>query len=171
MMKKTQNIFLIGPMGAGKTTVGRMLARELKREFYDTDEVIESRTGVDIPWIFDVEGEEGFRQREMSVVDELTQKTGVVLATGGSVVVEPQNRTHLAARGLVIYLKTTVDQQLERTEKDKKRPLLLQATDREAVLRDIAVNYDELYREIADHIFVTDNRSIRAVVNDILSCV
>lgn len=171
MMKKTQNIFLIGPMGAGKTTVGRMLARELKREFYDTDEVIESRTGVDIPWIFDVEGEEGFRQREMSVVDELTQKTGVVLATGGSVVVEPQNRNHLAARGLVIYLKTTVDQQLERTEKDKKRPLLLQATDREAVLRDIAVNYDELYREIADHIFVTDNRSIRAVVNDILSCV
>ncbi len=171
MMKKTQNIFLIGPMGAGKTTVGRMLARELKREFYDTDEVIESRTGVDIPWIFDVEGEEGFRQREMAVVDELTQKTGVVLATGGSVVVEPQNRTHLAARGLVIYLKTTVDQQLERTEKDKKRPLLLQATDREAVLRDIAVNYDELYREIADHIFVTDNRSIRAVVNDILSCV
>ena len=171
MMKKTQNIFLIGPMGAGKTTVGRMLARELKREFYDTDEVIESRTGVDIAWIFDVEGEEGFRQREMAVVDELTQKTGVVLATGGSVVVEPQNRTHLAARGLVIYLKTTVDQQLERTEKDKKRPLLLQATDREAVLRDIAVNYDELYREIADHIFVTDNRSIRAVVNDILSCV
>ncbi len=170
-MKKTQNIFLIGPMGAGKTTVGRMLARELKREFYDTDEVIESRTGVDIPWIFDVEGEEGFRQREMAMVDELTQKTGVVLATGGSVVIESQNRTHLAARGLVIYLKTTVDQQLERTEKDKKRPLLLQATDREAVLRDIAVNYDELYREIADHIFVTDNRSIRAVVNDILSCV
>lgn len=170
-MKKTQNIFLVGPMGAGKTTVGRMLARELKREFYDTDEVIESRTGVDIPWIFDVEGEEGFRQREMAVVDELTQKTGVVLATGGSVVIEPQNRTYLAARGLVIYLKTTVDQQLERTEKDKKRPLLLQATDREAVLRDIAVNYDELYREIADHVFVTDNRSIRAVVNDILSCV
>ncbi|MCD6046078.1 MAG: Shikimate kinase [Gammaproteobacteria bacterium] len=171
MMKKTQNIFLIGPMGAGKTTVGRMLAKELKREFYDTDEVIESRTGVDIPWIFDVEGEEGFRQREMTVVDELTQKTGVVLATGGSVVIEVQNRTHLAARGLVIYLKTTVGQQLERTEKDKKRPLLLQATDREAVLRDIAVNYDELYREIADHVFVTDNRSIRAVVNDILSCV
>lgn len=170
-MKKTQNIFLIGPMGAGKTTVGRMLAKELKREFYDTDEVIEARTGVDIPWIFDVEGEEGFRQREMAVVDELTQKTGVVLATGGSVVVEQQNRTHLAARGLVIYLKTTVDQQLERTEKDKKRPLLLQATDREAVLRDIAINYDELYREIADHTFVTDNRSIRAVVNDILSCV
>ena len=171
MMKKTQNIFLIGPMGAGKTTVGRMLARELKREFYDTDEVIEVRTGVDIPWIFDVEGEEGFRQREIAVVDELTQQTGVVLATGGNVVIESQNRTHLAARGLVIYLKTTVDQQLERTEKDKKRPLLLQATDREAVLRDIAVNYDELYREIADHIFVTDNRSIRAVVNDILSCV
>lgn len=171
MMKKTQNIFLIGPMGAGKTTVGRMLARELKREFYDTDEVIEARTGVDIPWIFDVEGEDGFRQREMAVVDELTQKTGVVLATGGSVVIEPQNRTYLAARGLVIYLKTTVDQQLERTEKDKKRPLLLQAEDREAVLRDIAINYDELYKEIADHIFMTDNRSIRAVVNDILSCV
>ncbi len=170
-MKKTQNIFLIGPMGAGKTTVGRLLARELKREFYDTDEVIESRTGVDIPWIFDVEGEEGFRQREMAVVDELTQKVGVVLATGGSVVIEPQNRTYLAARGLVIYLKTTVDQQLERTEKDKKRPLLLQAEDREAVLRDIAINYDDLYREIADHIFMTDNRSIRAVVNDILSCV
>lgn len=171
MMKKTQNIFLIGPMGAGKTTVGRMLARELKREFYDTDEVIESRTGVDIPWIFDVEGEEGFRQREMAIVDEFTQKTGVVLATGGGVVVESQNRRYLAARGLVIYLKTTVDQQLERTEKDKKRPLLLQAEDREAVLRDIAISYDELYQEIADHIFLTDNRSIRAVVNDILSCV
>ncbi len=171
MMKKTQNIFLIGPMGAGKTTVGRMLARELKREFYDTDEVIESRTGVDIPWIFDVEGEEGFRQREMAIVDEFTQKTGVVLATGGGVVVESQNRRYLAARGLVIYLKTTVNQQLERTEKDKKRPLLLQAEDREAVLRDIAVSYDDLYQEIADHTFLTDNRSIRTVVNDILSCV
>ncbi len=170
-MKKTQNIFLVGPMGAGKTTVGRMLARELNREFYDTDEVIESRTGVDIRWIFDVEGEEGFRQREMEIVDELTQKVGVVLATGGSVVNELQNRTHLAARGLVVYLKTTVDQQLERTERDKKRPLLLRAEDKSALLHDMAEQYDQWYREIADHIFITDNRGIRAVVNDILSCV
>ena len=117
----TQSVFLIGPMGAGKSTIGRLLSQELKYEFFDSDKVIEERCGADIPWIFDKEGEAGFREREESVIDELTQQKGIVLSTGGGAVLRSENRQHLASRGTVIYLCTSVDQQLARTARDRNR--------------------------------------------------
>ena len=130
-----RNVFLIGPMGAGKSTIGRLLAKELKYPFKDSDREIEVRTGADIPWIFDVEGEEGFRQREEAMIAELVHEDGIVLATGGGVVMRPANRAALKSGGLVVYLCTSVEQQLQRTAKDRQRPLL-QTADPEAVLRD-----------------------------------
>src|SRR5437870_4647302 len=99
-MAKQHNIFLIGPMGAGKTAIGRQLAKTLRMDFYDSDQIIEERAGADIPWIFDLEGEAGFRRREETVIDELTRKQNVVLATGGGCVTTPENRLHLAGRGI-----------------------------------------------------------------------
>lgn len=167
-MKKKQNIFLVGPMGAGKTTVGRSLARVLGSEFYDSDQVIEARAGVDLSWIFDVEGEAGFRRRELDVIDELTQMQGIVLATGGGVVEEAQNCNVLAARGVVIYLQATIAQQLARMEKDKRRPLLMQTKDREQLLLDLQAVRDPQYRNVADYTFTTDGRSVKAVTTDII---
>ena len=117
----TQSVFLIGPMGAGKSTIGRLLSQELKFEFYDSDKVIEDRCGADIPWIFDKEGEAGFREREESVIDELTQQKGIVLSTGGGAVLRAENRQHLASRGTVIYLCTSVEQQLARTARSRSK--------------------------------------------------
>ncbi len=166
-MKHPQNVFLIGPMGAGKSAVGRQLARLLHLGFVDSDEEIESRTGVDIPFIFEKEGEEGFRKREAKVIDDLTQGDGVVLATGGGAIVEPQNRSHLGARGFVIYLHTTVDQQLARTRKGRDRPLL-DNDDPRAVLEALMAAREPMYREIADLTIETDGRKVRAVANEIL---
>ena len=163
-----RNVFLIGPMGAGKSTIGRLLAKELKFPFKDSDREIEVRTGADIPWIFDVEGEEGFRQREEAMIAELVEERGIVLATGGGVVMRPANRAALTANGLVVYLCTSVEQQLQRTAKDRQRPLL-QTADPEAVLRDLMARRDPLYREIADLIIETDQRGPKVVVNTILS--
>ena len=123
-MNKKQNVFLVGPMGAGKTTIGRFLAGELKLEFKDADREIEERCGADISWIFDMEGEEGFRRRETEVIEELAQDSGLCIATGGGAVLKAENRTALMAHGIVVYLKTSVDQQVQRTSRDKKRPLL-----------------------------------------------
>jgi len=134
-MKKPQNVFLIGPMGAGKSAVGRQLARLLHLNFMDSDDEIESRTGVDISFIFEKEGEDGFRKREAKVIDDLSKIEGVVLATGGGAVIAPQNRSHLGARGFVIYLYTTVDQQIARTQKGRDRPLL-ENGDRRAILEE-----------------------------------
>lgn len=161
-MPVLRRIFLVGPMGAGKTTIGKYLAQQLKLQFFDTDTEIEARTGADIPWIFDVEGEEGFRDREQQVVEEMTQMDSVVLATGGGVVLRPENRRALAARGYVIYLYATVDEQVRRTRRDRRRPLLQQG-DPEQVLRDLMAARDPLYREIADHIIETDGCSPRTV--------
>jgi len=155
-------------MGAGKSTIGRLLAKELKYPFKDSDREIEARTGADIPWIFDVEGEEGFRQREEAMIAELVMETGIVLATGGGVVMREANRRALAANGLVVYLRTSVDQQLQRTSKDRQRPLLLNA-DPERVLRDLMAKRDPLYREIADIIIDTDQRGPKVVVNTIVA--
>ena len=166
-MKHPQNLFLIGPMGAGKSAVGRQLARLLHLEFLDSDEEIESRTGVDIPFIFEKEGEAGFRKREAKVIEDLSQQDGVVLATGGGVVMDPQNRNHLGARGFVIYLHTSVDQQLARTRKGRDRPLL-DNDDPRAVLDALMEIRDPLYREIADLTVETDGRKVRAVANEIL---
>ncbi len=164
---KVRNIFLIGPMGAGKSTIGRTLAKELKLEFYDTDEVIENRTGADISWIFDVEGEEGFRKREQKIIEELTQKNNIVLATGGGVIMTPENRNALAARGTVIYLKASLNQQFERTKRDTKRPLL-QTDDLESRLLSLKNEREPFYEELADVSFETDKLTVKAVANNII---
>ena len=161
-------MFLVGPMGAGKSTIGRLLAKELGFPFKDSDREIEARTGADIPWIFDVEGEEGFREREEAMIAELVQEQGVVLATGGGVVMRESNRTALASNGLVVYLCTSVEQQLQRTAKDRQRPLL-QTADPERVLRELMAKRDPLYREIAHLIIETDQRGPKVVVNSIVA--
>ena len=166
-MKHPQNLFLVGPMGAGKSAVGRQLARLLHLDFVDSDEEIEARTGVDIPFIFEKEGEAGFRTREAKVIEDLSQKDGIVLATGGGAVMDPQNRNHLGARGFVIYLHTSVDQQLSRTRKGRDRPLLAN-DDPRAVLEALMATREPLYREIADLTVETDGRKVRAVANEIL---
>jgi len=166
-MQDLPNLILIGPMGAGKSTIGRLLAAELSRDFHDSDHEIQARCGADIPWIFDVEGEAGFRLREEQVIDDLTVLTGVVIATGGGAVLKEDNRRRLRERGTVIYLFTTVEQQLKRVAKDRNRPLL-QRPDREQVLRDMFELRDPLYRATADIVVRTDRRSPRAVVNEIL---
>ncbi|MGM0614149.1 MAG: shikimate kinase AroK [Pseudomonadota bacterium] len=166
-MQDLPNLFLIGPMGAGKSTIGRLLAAELARDFLDSDHAIQNRCGADIPWIFDVEGEVGFRQREVQMIDELTRRSPIVLATGGGAVLREENRRVLRERGTVIYLMTTVEQQLKRTAKDRNRPLL-QCENREQVLYDMYAKRDPLYRSTADVSVRTDRRSPRAVVNEIL---
>lgn len=149
-------------MGAGKTTIGKHLATHLKLRFVDSDAEIEARTGADIPWIFDVEGEEGFRDREEQVIGEMTDWDGVVLATGGGVIERAANRRVLASRGFVVYLYASVDEQVRRTRKDRRRPLL-QDGDPEDTLRKLMARRDPLYREIADHIIETDECSPRTV--------
>ena len=165
-MARIPSIYLVGPMGAGKSTIGRLLSTELGLEFFDSDKVIEERCGANIPWIFDMEGEEGFREREQQVIDELTQRSNIVLATGGGAVMRELNRNHLASRGTVVYLCTAVKQQLERTAKDKNRPLL-QTDNPEEVLQKLFSIRDPLYREIADIIIKTDNNSPKSVVQEI----
>lgn len=154
-------------MGAGKSAVGRQLARLLHLEFVDSDQEIESRTGVDIPFIFEKEGEDGFRKREARVIDDLSRKDGIVLATGGGAIMDPENRNHLGARGFVIYLHTSVGQQLSRTRKGRDRPLL-DDDDPRAVLEALMATREPLYREIADLTVETDGRKVRAVANEIL---
>lgn len=168
MTKATDRIFLVGPMGAGKTTIGRMLAKALHLDFVDADQEIEARCGADIAWIFDVEGEGGFRLREEKIIDELTRRDKLVLATGGGAVLKPENRQCLSARGKVVYLVTTVNQQLERTHRDQKRPLLQNLDDPRQHLTDMMADRDPLYRDVADHIVVTGRRSPRAVVSEIV---
>ena len=157
-------------MGAGKSTIGRQLAQLLDFEFVDSDHEIEARSGADIPWIFDVEGEEGFRRREESVIDELTQRQGIVLATGGGVVTREPNRRAISARGIVVYLKTSIEQQLARTAKDRKRPLLQHAEPRK-VLTELMKVREPLYLEVADYVVDTDLANIREVALQIVGMV
>lgn len=155
-------------MGAGKSTIGRLLAKELRLSFKDSDKEIEQRTGADIPWIFDVEGEQGFRERERAVIAELSMQDGLVLATGGGAVMRPENRLALHAGGRVVYLHTSVEQQIDRTSRDRNRPLLRTANPAQ-VLKDLMAMRDPLYREVADIIIETDERPPRMVVQEILS--
>jgi shikimate kinase len=154
-------------MGAGKSAVGRHLARSLHLDFVDSDDEVESRTGVDISFIFEKEGEAGFRQREASAIDDLSQRDGVVLATGGGAVMLPENRTRLAGRGFVVYLYTSVDQQVRRTARGRERPLL-EGGDPQRILEDLFVTRDPLYREIADLVVETDGRKVRSVADEII---
>lgn len=166
-MPNLHRVFLVGPMGAGKTTIGKYLAQQLNLQFADTDTEIEARTGADIPWIFDVEGEQGFRDREQQAVEEMTLWDNVLLATGGGVIMRQENRRVLAARGFVIYLHATVDEQVRRTHRDRRRPLL-QDGDPEEILSNLMVVRDPLYREIADHVIDTDGCSPRTVAQNLV---
>ncbi|WP_339080303.1 shikimate kinase AroK [Pseudomonas sp. TMP9] len=162
-----QNLILVGPMGAGKSTIGRLLAKELRLPFKDSDKEIEQRTGADIPWIFDVEGEQGFREREQAVIEELCDVNGMVLATGGGAVMRSENRLALRRGGQVVYLHASVEQQVDRTSRDRNRPLLRSA-DPAKVLAELFAVRDPLYREIADVVIETDERPPRLVVQEIL---
>ncbi|MBE8167024.1 MAG: shikimate kinase AroK [Shewanella sp.] len=166
-MAEKRNIFLIGPMGAGKSTIGRHLAQMLHLDFHDSDQEIEHRTGADIAWVFDVEGEDGFRRRETGVISELSEKQGIVLATGGGSIESKDTRNHLSARGFVVYLETTIDKQVARTQRDKRRPLL-QVDDPREVLETLATTRNPLYEEIADVVVKTDDQSAKAVANQII---
>ncbi|OTG75809.1 shikimate kinase I [Acinetobacter sp. ANC 4169] len=161
------NVYLVGPMGAGKTTVGRHLAELLGREFLDSDQEIERKTGATIPWIFEKEGEKGFRNRETMVIDELTARSQLVIATGGGAVTQSPNREFLKQRGIVVYLYTPVEIQLQRTYRDKNRPLL-QVENPEQKLRDLLAIRDPLYREIADYIIETNQGAARDLAQKIL---
>ena len=160
------NIFLIGPMGSGKTAVGRYLARMLRFTFHDSDADIEAKTGVDISFIFDKEGEAGFRIREKESIERLTRLESIVLATGGGAVIEPDNRRILAERGVVVYLATSIDQQLERTRHARHRPLL-NDTDPEQKLVELMQRRAILYAEIADFTVSTDGRRVQLVAEEI----
>lgn len=161
-----RNVFLIGPMGVGKTTVGRHLARILGADFLDSDSEIERRTGVTIRTIFDIEGEEGFRKREAVVIDELTQREGVVLATGGGAILLDETRKALRTRGTVVYLHATIDTQLRRTRMSRDRPLL-DTDDREGRLESLMDEREPLYRQEADLVITTDRRSPAKVAREI----
>jgi shikimate kinase len=156
-------------MGAGKSTIGRLLAQELQLEFVDSDKEIEERAGADIPWIFDVEGEQGFRKRETKIIDQLSQRNDIVLATGGGAILSPDNRRHLQARGTVIYLYASLEQQIERTAKDRNRPLL-QNDNPAQVLTELLEIRDPLYRDCCDLVIATDGRRPKAVARDIIQC-
>ncbi len=162
-----QNVFLVGLMAVGKSTVGRLLAQQLGYAFYDTDQVIEERAGADVAWIFDVEGEQGFRDRETQVIDELSRRQGVVVATGGGAVLREGNRKMLAARGCVIHLDSPLNRLVERTQKDRKRPLLQQG-DPEETLGRLQLERRPLYEEVADYRFLTDRQGPRHLVRTII---
>jgi shikimate kinase len=159
-------IFFVGLMGAGKTTVGRFLAKNLELDFYDTDQEIEKRTGVRVPIIFEMEGEAGFRKREVGMIDELTLLDKVVLATGGGAVLDAENRAHLASRGTVIYLRASVHDLYLRTRFDRNRPLL-QNIDAQAKLEQLFNERDPFYREVAHHIVDTGNQPVINIVQQI----
>lgn len=167
MVEELPSVFLVGPMGAGKTTIGKLLAKQLGRTFVDSDWYIESQTGADIAWIFAKEGEAGFRERETRAIDELTQKDHIVLATGGGAVMCAENRAFLRQRGIVVYLNAPVDVQMARTAKDKSRPLLQQPNPKK-ILQDLYNTRDPLYREVAHIIMPTGHTYPRHMVNQLL---
>jgi len=165
-LMKSNNIFLIGPMGAGKSSVGQRLAKKLNMQFLDSDQEIERRTGASVNLIFEIEGERGFRRREKDIIDELTNKTGIVLATGGGAVLDPENRMVLVKRGVVIYLRTGLEQLVRRTSRDSKRPLL-KTDDPAAKLRELLEKRGPLYEDMADMIVDTDQRLPQSIVDEI----
>ncbi|WP_369796289.1 shikimate kinase [Snodgrassella sp. CFCC 13594] len=161
------NLFLIGLMGAGKTTLGKQLALQLSRAFYDSDQEICVRTGVSIPTIFELEGEAGFRAREAAVIDEITQKTNIVLATGGGAILQPTNREKLRSRGQVVYLHAQPELLLMRTRYDKNRPLL-QVADPLAKLQDLYAQRDPIYRSAAHHIIDVNDQYAQQTLSRII---
>ena len=164
------NIFIVGPMGSGKSTVGKIISSELFLTFLDTDEEIETRTGASIDWIFDLEGEEGFRKRESKILDEMVKKNSIVLSTGGGIILSEHNRELLSSRGSVFYLETPIEIQLERTSKDKDRPLLKEG-DPGKILKTLHQERQALYENVADHIVKTENKSSQEVASEIIKLI
>ncbi len=161
------NIFIVGPMGSGKSTVGKIVSSELFLSFYDTDDEIENRTGASIDWIFDLEGESGFRKRESKILEEMAQKNSIVMSTGGGIILSDKNRDLLSSRGTVFYLATPIEVQLERTSKDKDRPLLKDGDPRK-VLEKLHEDRIELYEEVSDYIVNTENKTSQEVAKEII---
>jgi shikimate kinase len=166
-MSKTISIVLVGPMGSGKTSVGRRLSCVLKRDFFDSDFEIVSRTGVSIDHIFDVEGEAGFRERERVVLKDLSEIPNIVLATGGGIVIKPENRKILKKNSFVVYLSSTIEQLLSRTARSKARPLLEKSTNREKTIRDLLTMREPWYQEVADVVIDTTGKKLYAIINEI----
>lgn len=168
MRKQTENIYLIGLMGAGKTTIGRQLATTLQLPFYDSDKAIEEQTGVDISTIFEYEGEEGFRVREKNMIKELTQIDGIVLATGGGAILSEENRKALKENGFIVYLQCSVDKILQRTKRDNQRPLLNTSEPRERIEK-LFAERENYYLTCADFTIETSTMQSKAVVQNILN--
>ena len=164
------NIFIVGPMGSGKSTVGKIISNELFLNFFDTDEEIESRTGATIDWIFDLDGEEGFRKRESEILNEMADRNSIVLSTGGGIILSEKNREILSSRGTVFYLSTPISVQVERTAKDKDRPLL-KIGDPKEILSRLHSEREGLYETVSDFVVKTENKSSNDVASEIISLV
>ena len=162
----TENIFLVGPMGSGKTTIGRTLAEILNLKFFDLDYEIEKRCGANIPWIFDVEGEDGFRERESRILEELSSITGIVLATGGGAVIRKKNRSILKKNGYIVYLNAPIERLVERTSHDQNRPLLKVENPRKAIEK-MVLERETFYQDVANLVLITDKKKPRLVANEI----
>jgi shikimate kinase len=161
------NIFLVGPMGAGKTSVARALAKHLHKDCYDSDEEIENKTGVSLSWIFDLEGMDGYRQREMRIIDQLSKLENIVLSTGGGCIETPEVREIIKQRGIVIYMEVSLETQLNRLKRDKRRPQLQGENPQEVLIR-LWEEREPIYENVADFAVTTDKRSVRDVCDDIL---
>jgi len=169
MELNSKNIVLVGPMGCGKTTVGRLLANKLNQDFFDTDHEIINKTGVSIDHIFDIEGEEGFRRRESEILESLCDMNNIVLATGGGVILLEQNREVLRSAGVVVYLSSSVEQLLRRTAKSKTRPLLENSLDRKKTITEIVNARDKYYKEVATFVIDTTGKKLNEVINIIMN--
>ena len=169
-MKKYKNIYLIGLMGSGKTTLGKILSKKLDKNFYDSDHVIEEKLGVDVPMIFEYEGEAGFREREKDSLKELVRKKNIVLATGGGIILSKSNRDLLSENGIVIYLKSNQKDLIKRMKNDKTRPLLKNGNIEE-IIKKLCKEREPLYEEIADFEIMTKNKRIHEVVNEIVTII
>ena len=169
-MKKYKNIYLVGLMGSGKTTLGKILAKKIDKQFYDSDQVIEEKLGVDVPIIFEYEGEAGFREREKDILKELVGIQNIVLATGGGIILSKSNRDLLAQNGMVVYLKSNQKDLILRMKNDKTRPLL-QNGNIEEIIKNLCKERGPLYEEIADFEITTKNKKIHEVVNEIMSVI
>lgn len=170
-MAEKRNIFLIGPMGSGKSTIGKYLAKKLCIDIFDSDQEIEKRTGANINWVLDIEGEELFRLREEKIINEITNKKGIILATGVNSVKSKKIRNYLSARGTVVYLHTTIEKQLMRIQREKKKILLSMNTQPINLLKKIASEYNPLYEEIADITISTDCQNIIIISNQIIDLI
>ncbi len=170
-MRNLSNIVIIGPMGAGKTSIGKALANRIAWNFYDSDQVIEDRAGVDLLWIYDLEGNSGFMKREAIIIEELMQKSKIILSTGGNTIANPANREQIKSRGLVIYLSVSLDDQLVRTGYSKKRPLALENAARLSTLKKLHEEYLPIYEQLADITYHTDNKQTKVMVTDLANLI